>query len=284
MAKKGPTLRAVWFGQQLRELRDEAGYTLAEAAEVLQRNPATLSRIEGGEFPMRKPDLTALLDFYGVADQRTRDKMFNLSMEQWQKGWWDGFEDALYDRRFVDYVWLESRAREIMTYDVMLVPGLLQTPEYARAVIGAVEPENTHAQVERWVTLRMERQQVLTGSEAPELTSILDEAVLRRPVGGPAVMGAQLEHLMDAAKRPNVNLRVLPYRVGAHPAVNGTFKLFRLADPYPPVAYVESLAGGVYVEAPTADRFTAAYAWLRKAALDTEASAKLIAAAAEDLE
>ncbi|MGH3971938.1 MAG: Scr1 family TA system antitoxin-like transcriptional regulator, partial [Pseudonocardiaceae bacterium] len=138
--KSKVTLRAQWLGQSLRELRDASGMTLARAGEFLQRNAATVSRFESGEYPIRRPDLMALLDLYGVSDRRKRDGLLRLSEDVWQKGWWDGYEPDV-ERQFVDFVWLESRATAIRSFDPLVVTGLLQTREYAEAVITAAEWE-----------------------------------------------------------------------------------------------------------------------------------------------
>jgi transcriptional regulator with XRE-family HTH domain len=280
--RNGPTLRAQWLGQQLRELRDANELTLKQVADYLQCDPSTLSRFESAEYPIRRPYVMALLDLYGVSEQRRRDALMRLSEEVWQKGWWDGYANDV-DRRFIDYVWLESRAREIRTFDDTLLPGLLQTPGYARAAIQAAEPHSTAEQAERGVELRMTRQQVLTSDDPPCLRAILDEALLHRQVGGPAVLHEQLTRLTERAQLVNVDIRVLPFRAGAHASPTGAFKIFTMADPYPDVAYAETLAGSVYVETPGADRFAQAYDRLHHTALEPDESADLISALAEEM-
>jgi len=279
--RQGPTLRAQWLGQQLRELRDQAGRTLRESAEYLQRDPSTLSRFESGEYPIRHPDLLALLNLYGVSDERRRQELFALHEEVWQKGWWDRYAEDV-DRRLIDYVWLESRARELRSFDDTVVPGLLQTRAYAEAVIRAAEFDAPSEQVRRWVELRTTRQRVLTGANPLHLSVVLDEAVLRRLVGGPAVMRAQLDYLTESSQRTNVEIRVLPFSVGAHASPVGAFKVFRLDDPYPDIAFAETLAGAVYAEIPLASRFVHAYDRLHEAALGTVESAELISTLAEE--
>ncbi|SHF31234.1 helix-turn-helix domain-containing protein [Streptoalloteichus hindustanus] len=284
MAKRqGPTLRAQWLGQQLRDLREEANFTLRQAGEVLQRDGSTVSRFETGEFPMRRPDLLALLDFYGVDDRKQREALLALNQETWQKGWWDGYADEV-DRKFVDYVWLESRAQEIRTFETILVTGLLQTPGYARAAITAAEPTATDEQVERWLELRLARQKALYREDPLRLSVVLDESVLRREVGGADVMREQLVHLADMARRSNVEVRVLQLSAGAHTGPCGYLHVILLDDPYPQVGYIETLAGAIYVEPPVSERLVAAYARLQEIALGPEETVALIAAAAEDLE
>ena len=280
--RQGPTLRAQWLGQQLRELRDQAGFTLRQAADYLERDPSTVSRFESGEYPIRRADLLALLDFYGVSDKRRRDLLLALREEVWQRGWWDGYAEE-FDRRFIDLVWLESRAREIRSFDNTTLPGLLQIREYATAVIEAADFDIAPELLERGVELRMARQGVLSGDNPPHLRVILDEALLRRLVGGPAVLRAQLDHLVQCAQRPNIEIRVLPFSAGAHASPYGAFQLITLDDPYPDVAYAETLTGGVYVEMPLAERFVRAYDRLEEMALGALESAELISTAAEGL-
>jgi hypothetical protein len=163
-----------------------------------------------------------LLDFYTVSDKHRRDALLALREDVWRKGWWDGYADDV-DQRFIDYVWLEARAREIRTFDNTLLLGLLQTRDYARAVIEAGEFDRSQDLVDRGVELRMTRQGILTGDNPPRLTSIVDGAVLRRLIGGISVIRGQLKHLVECAERPNIEIRVLPFSAGAHasPAAGG---------------------------------------------------------------
>jgi hypothetical protein len=231
---------------------------------------------------VRRADLIALLDFYAVSDGRRRDALLTLREEVWRKGWWDGFAEEV-DRRFIDYVWLESRACEIHTFDNTLLLGLLQTRDYARAAIEAAEFDGPGDLVDRGVELRMARQGVLVGDDPPRLMSIIDEAVLRRLVGGTAVTRAQLHHLAECAQRPNIDIRVLPFRAGAHASPAGAFRILTLTDPYPNVAYTETLAGAVYVEAPDVQRFVQAYDRLQASASGRDESIELISALAKEL-
>jgi transcriptional regulator with XRE-family HTH domain len=277
-----PTLRAQWLGQSLRELRDANGMTLARAADFLQRNASTVSRFESGEYPIRRPDLMALLDLYGVSDRRRRDGLLRLSEEVWQKGWWDGYEPDV-ERQFVDFVWLESRATAIRSFDPLVVTGLLQTREYAQAVITAAEWEAEPAQIARWVQLRMDRQAVLHQEAPPRLSVIIDEFVLRREIGGPGVLRGQLAHLRTTAELPHVDLRVLPASIGTHASPNGNFLVFTTTEPDLDVGYAETLGGAVYVEPPDSERFVRVYDRLLNSALGPAESAELIRAIGEDL-
>lgn len=279
--RQGPTLRAQWLGQQLRELRESTGRTLKDAAEYLQRDPSTVSRFESADYPIRRPDLMALLDLYGVSDGRRRDGLLRLREDVWQSGWWEQHADAFYDPRFMDYVWLEGRASEIRSFDAFVVPGLLQTREYAEATIRAQDLDASTEDRERWLELRMERQRALMRDDGPQLSVVLDEAVLHRFAGSPAVMRAQLSHLTEVTEQPAVDVRVLPFRTPETTIPYSTFKVFVMGDPYPDVGYAETLGGAVYVEGDNAERFSRVYARLRAAVLEPDKSAEVIRAAAK---
>ncbi len=276
------TLRAQWLGQSLRELRDATGMTLAQAGEYLQRDASTVSRFESGEYPIRRPDLMALLDLYVVSDRRKRDGMLRLAEDVWQKGWWDGYEPDV-ERQFVDFVWLESRATKIRSFDPLAVTGLLQTREYAEAMITAAEWEAEPAQIARWVQLRMDRQAVLHQEAPPQLSVIIDEFALRHEIGGSGVLRGQLAHLLATAELPHVDLRVLPASVGAHASPSGYFLVFTIAEPNLDVGFAETLGGAVYVEPPNSERFVRVYGNLLNSALEPAESAKLIRDIGEDL-
>lgn len=276
-------LRSQRPGQQLRELRESSGLMLKEAAEYLQRNPSTVARFETGEYPIRRPDLMALLDLYGVSDSRRRDALLRLSQDVWQKGWWEGYSKDL-DGAFVDYVWLESRAKEIRAFDNTHLPGLLQTPDYARAFISAAEFDADDEQIDGWLDLRMARQRILSGDEPPRLMVIIDEGALRREVGGRECMSAQIRHLSEQAKKPNIEVRVLPFSAGAHASPTGAFRVFTMEEPLPSVGYVETPTGAIYVESPETERLTLTYDKLREAALSPDESAHLISEIAEEFE
>jgi transcriptional regulator with XRE-family HTH domain len=275
-----PTLRAQWLGQSLRELRDANGMTLARAADFLQRNASTVSRFESGEYPIRRPDLMALLDLYGVSDRHKRDGLLRLSEDVWQKGWWDGYEEL--EQPFGDLVWLESRATEIRSFDPSMIPGLLQTRGYATALITAADWDAEPAQIARWVQVRMDRRAVLHREAPPRLQVIMNESVLHREIAGPKVMSGQLAHLLDIATLPHVDLRVLPESIGAHASLSGGFRVFTTAEPDLEVGYAETIGGAVYAEPPASERFVRVYNRLLNGALGPAESAKLICALGED--
>ncbi|MGH3925811.1 MAG: DUF5753 domain-containing protein, partial [Pseudonocardiaceae bacterium] len=239
---------------------------------------------ESAVHPIRRGDVLALLDLYGVSDERTREGLLRLSEDVWRKGWWDGYANSV-DRQYIDLVWLQSRAERLRTYGAMLVPGLLQTREYAETLIrNAAAADTPEEEIEKGIELRMARQQILRGDEPVDFAAVIDESVLRRVIGSPEVMQKQLTTLLDAADWPNVEVRVLPLRRGAHTGLDGTFWIYEMPDPYPDVACVETLAGKLYVEEDTAvDQFRQAYHQLSAAALNGKESAALIVAAAKEL-
>lgn len=284
MGKRGrATLRAQWLGYLLRDLREANGLTLKDAAEYLQRDLSMISRFETGVYPIRRGDVMALIDLYGVEETRQREILLHLATEVWQKGWWDKYSGQV-DGSLIDLVWLESRTETMRAYSQAALLFLLQTHEYAQAMIRAVDPDASEEQVRRWVDLRMSRKGILDRNPPVRLSVILDEAVLRRPVGGAQVMAEQLRHIGVQAGRENIALRVLPFSVGAHASPNGGFQLLKMSDPFPEVAYVEGPAGALYVESAEAERIAGMYDRLKKAALTESESVGFVAALAEEFE
>ncbi|MEZ7127633.1 helix-turn-helix domain-containing protein [Nonomuraea sp. AD125B] len=277
--KRGVTLRAQWLGKHLRELRERAGLTLKEAGEYLQRDGSTVSRFETGLYPARTPDVLALLDLYGVTTSQEREGLVRLSRDVWQSGWWDNYSGDV-SHGIVDYAWLEARAESIYSFDALMIPGLLQTRDYMEAVIRAADPDVTDHQTNRWVDFRRARQGILT-DEGPHLSVVLDECVLRRPIGGPGTMRDQLTHLAKHATASKIEIRVLPLSAGAHASPDGAFRVFQLPQPFPAIAYVSTPAGAIYVEGDTADRLKLKYDRIRDNALSTKSSLELIGAVAE---
>ena len=202
----------------------------------------------------------------------------------WRKGWWDAYANTV-DRRYIDLLWLDARAERLRTYGAMLVPGLLQTREYAGTLIRNMATADTpEVQIGKMIELRMTRQQMLGGDAPISFAAVVDESVLRRVIGGSEVLRGQLTKLLEVTERPNVEVRVLPLRRGAHAGLDGSFWLYEMPDPYPDVTYVDTLAGALYVEEDAAvDRFRQAYDQLSAMALGGEESAALIAAAEKEL-
>jgi transcriptional regulator with XRE-family HTH domain len=255
----GPTVRRRLLGQQLRALREGAGVTLAEAAEAIRGSTSKVSRLETGQSPFRQRDVADLLTCYGLTDVEERDAVLSAARQASVPGWWRTYGDTL-PGWLATYVDLEDAAQLIRTYELQLVPGVLQTEEYARAVISrGLASSHPPEVIEERVRLRMSRQQLLTREGAPDVWVVIDEAVLRRVVGSAEVMRAQIEHLIDTAKTPNVTVQVLPFSAGLHSADGGAFTLLRFAEPeLPDVVYVERLISGVLLDRrDEVDRYTA---------------------------
>jgi len=273
----GPSLRSQWLGEKLRELRNSKKLPLKAVGEYLQRDPSTISRYENGEFPLRLVDLQALLSLYGVSDPKQRGDLEQICRDSWQKGWWDQHRDDLGDA-FLNLPWLESRADRICAYQVMVVHGLLQTRAYAEALIRNVEERKASSeQIERWVDLRMDRQQVVVGDDATQFAVILEEYVLNRPIGGTSVWQGQLENLLEQGERDNIEIRIMPVDRAPHAGHQGTFTLFELAEPYTPVAYIDTLGGPLFIEEPTVQRFGDVWNDLDSQALSPKRSRQMIA-------
>lgn len=281
--QRGPTLRAQWLGSELREMRERAGLTLKEVAEYLRRNASTVSRFESGLLPARVAEVLAYLDICGVDDPKRRDDLKAMSSELFRKGWWDGYAGDV-TGALIDRIWLESRATAICYFQPVAVPGLLQTREYASAVIRAAHGDASQEQVDRWVDLRMARQQLLDREEPVQLSAIIDEAVVRRLVGGQRVMREQLLHLVSLMERGDVDVRVLAFEAGAHASPDGQFDLFLMPEPYPQAACMQTPAGAVYVEADRAVPLAAAYDRLCDAAMSSASTAAFLEDLAARLE
>jgi hypothetical protein len=228
------------------------------------------------------PEVLAYLDLCGVDDARRREALKRLSQDVFQKGWWDGYAGEVAGS-LVDRIWLESRAQEIRTFQAVVVPGVIQTRDYAEALIRAADPDASDEQIGRWVEVRMTRQQLLSQEEPVRLAAILDEAVLRRKVGGGRVMRAQLQHLVELADRPNVEILVLPAEAGAHASPDGSFEVFEMAEPYPDAGYCQTPAGEVYVELASVERLASAYDRLRGMTLGRKDALAFIAGVAKGM-
>lgn len=280
----GPTVRRRRLGTELRRLRDSAGYKLEEVAGMLGVAPSTLSRIETGKAPTKLAYLSQLLELYQVTDAGQRQILVDMAREGHRKGWWAAYDDVLPSGLGV-YVGLEAEASGLRSYEIAVVHGLLQTTDYARAILRASAPRHTADQIERLVDLRMERQRRLDDNPPLDLWVIHDEAVIRRTVGGPVVMRHQLAHLLVAAGLPGVTLQVLPFDTGAHAGHDGPFSIVEFHDRSDSeVVYVESTAGPIYLEKDREVRACAeVFDRLRAAALPPEASLDLISKAAREL-
>ncbi|WP_157982402.1 helix-turn-helix transcriptional regulator [Nocardiopsis sp. FIRDI 009] len=277
------TLRAQWLGQILREMRERKGLALREVAEYLQRNLATIGRCEQGIYPIRRVDAAAMMDLYGVSDKKQREAVLELAGEVWKTGWWEQYSKDNVWSSTIDRAWLENRSASMRSFSTITVPGLLQTEEYARALMLAADRHATKREIERWVDLRMRRQRVFDRDEPLHLSAVIDEAALHRPVGGPKVMADQIRHLLKSAALPHFDIHVLPYSVGAHASPGGPFTLFKMSDPFPEVAHVESPAGSIYLETEAVDKLVDTYDWLHEHSLSDEDTTVLLAALEKEL-
>jgi transcriptional regulator with XRE-family HTH domain len=239
----------ILLGAQLRRLREARGITRDEAGYTIRASGSKISRMELGRVSFKERDVADLLEIYGVADAAEREALLDLARKANNTGWWHRYNDLL-PQWFQVYVGLEDAATLIRTYEVQFVPGLLQTEAYARAIMSIGQAGAQEEEVERRVRLRAERQQLLTRSGGgPRLWAVIDEAALRRLIGGPDVMREQLEHLLDALKYPNVILQIMPFRSGGHAAEGGPFTLLRFPEPdLPDVIYVEHLTSALYLD------------------------------------
>jgi transcriptional regulator with XRE-family HTH domain len=280
----GPTVRRRRLGTELRRLRESAGYKLEEVAGMLGVAPSTLSRIETGKAPTKSAYLSQLLELYKVTDAGQRQILVDMAREGHRKGWWAEYDDVLPSGLGV-YVGLEAEASALRSYEIGVVHGLLQTTDYARAVLRASAPRHTADQIERLVDLRMERQRRIDEDPPLDLWVIHDEAVIRRTVGGPVVMRHQLAHLLVVSGLPGVTLQVLPFDSGAHAGHDGPFSIIEFHDRSDSeVVYVESAAGPLYLEKDRDVRASSeVFDRLRAAALPPEASLELISRVAREL-
>ncbi|WP_406504714.1 helix-turn-helix domain-containing protein [Streptomyces sp. NBC_00212] len=247
--RSAPTVGQVVLGRRLQDLRERAGLRREEAAKVLRVAPATVRRMEMAEVSLKIPYVVLLLKAYGIGDGEA-EGFIALAEEANKPGWWQRFHDILPDW-FSMYVSLEGAASLIRSYEPHFVPGLLQTEEYARHVMrsGALGA-TSEADIDRHVALRMERQSLLTREDAPRLWVVMDETVLRRPVGSPQVMRDQIDRLLEASTLPNVTVQLAEFASGHHPGTYGPFVLFRFAVPeLPDMVYSEYLTGAVYLDA-----------------------------------
>jgi len=271
---RSPTVRRRELGALLRTMRTEAGMTVEQVAEALLVSPSKVSRLETGQRGVSPRDIRDLSDLYGVTDPALREHLAQLAREGRGQAWWQPF-----DLPYATYVGLEAEATSISDFEPGVFPGLLQLPPYARAVHEAIIPGLGPSVIDQRLAERRTRQQILTrGKDAPRLWAIMDEAVLHREVGGPEVMRAQLGHVIKVSAQANVTVQILPFDVGAHPALDSTFILLEFADPVPAVVYVEGLVGQVYLERPQdVDRYKQVFGRLRALSLSPEESIDLMA-------
>jgi transcriptional regulator with XRE-family HTH domain len=274
--QQSPTVRRRRLALELRRFRESARLTCEEVAEHLECSASKISRIETGRVSVAPRDVRDMLELYGASGEQ-RDSLVQLARESRQKGWWHAYSDAI-QPRFATYIGLESAASEIRIYEVALVPALLQTEDYARAVITAGSIGADGEAAERTLAVLMARQPLLTGEDPPRLWAVLDEAALRRRVGGAGLMRLQLEHLLALSGLAHVALQVLPFGAGAHPAMGRPFVILAFPERADPdVVYLEDLTSALYVEdVDEVDRYNVFFNHLRATALSFSDSTALI--------
>jgi transcriptional regulator with XRE-family HTH domain len=248
MTTRTPTGRRRRLGAELRRLREEAGLTIDRVAEALECSPSKVSRIETGQVSATPRDVRDMLGLYRVDDARL-EAMVQVAREARQRGWWQKFVDV--PDGVPAYVGLEAAATSIDVYMSLIVPALLQTPDYARAVIAAVRPDLPASELDRRVELRLRRQELLDQERPPVMRVLLDDTLLRRPVGGPAVLAAQRRRLLADADRPAITIQVLEVAAGAHAGMDGPFTIFGFPAPAErDVVALDSAADALYLEGP----------------------------------
>lgn len=274
-----PTVRRRRLGAELRKLREGLGMTAEEVAQRLMVSQSKISRLENGRRSISQRDVRDLCDVYNVADEQMRSSLMEMAKESRQRGWWHDFNDM--PTPYSVYIGLEAEASSIRAYESSFVPGLLQTEQYAHAVVTGTQPDTDVTAVQRRVQVRMKRQDRIHGevNQLGSLWTVIDEAVLRREVGSRQVMADQLKHLMALSERPNITIQVIPFSHGAHPGMTGTFSLLEFPESADStVVYFEGVTSDLYLEK-EADvrRYTGLYDHLRAAALGVAESRSLIA-------
>lgn len=284
--RPSPTVRGRRLRYELRRFREQRGLTIEQVAEQSGGDwtPSAISRWETGDRRIRPTDLRALLDIYGVRDDE-REVLLALAREARNRGWWQSYRSDAVPEWFQVYLGLEAEAASLHQYGSELVPGLFQTADYYRAFMRAAPAAGDDEAIERKVAVRLERQQRLASDDPPVCWAVLNEAVVRRTVGGPEVMRQQLNHIVELANRQQVNVQVLPFSGGAHPAMDGSFIILGFPEAQDPaVVYLENQTGSLYLEKqPEVDRYQAVFNHLVAKALDPEPSVRLIAEAAAGL-
>ncbi|WP_376767184.1 helix-turn-helix domain-containing protein [Streptomyces bohaiensis] len=280
----GPMVRRILLGAQLRRLRESQGVTREAAGYSIRASESKISRMELGRVSFKPRDVADLLTLYGVTEESEREPLLSMARNSGLAGWWHSYHDVL-PGWFPTFVGLEEAANDIRTYEVQFIPGLLQSEEYAHAVVTSNFPELTPAEVDRRVGLRMGRQKLLLSENAPRLHCVLDEAALRRAYGGAEVMRAQLSLLEQLSERDNVTLGVVPFSHGGHAGVAGAFVLLSFAEEeIADVAYVEELTSALYLDKPEdTTAYRTAFDGLSGAALDPAATRHLLHEIAEQL-
>jgi transcriptional regulator with XRE-family HTH domain len=273
---QNPTLRGRRLATELMRHREASGLSREEAARQLEWSTSTIFRIETGRSRPQPGNVRVLLDLYGVTGPE-RDGLIQLARDARQPGWWHSFRDVL-PNPYEVYIGLEAGTTSIRNFEPVVVPGLLQTADYAREIFRNGPIELDPDEVERLLEVRLARQKILARDDRPRLWAVIDEAVIHRVVGGNEVMHRQLRHLADAAQQGKTTIQVVPYRAGAHAGTTGPFVILDFPEATDPtVVYVETLAGDIYLEDRSdVSRYTLAFDRLRAAALHPDDSVQLI--------
>ena len=280
--RQTPTVRLRRLAVELRSLRTASGLTREEVVERTGINSVTMYRIEHARVRPQTRTLRTLLDLYGV-EKEQQAELVALLRDARERGWLHPYQSEL-PEQYMTFIGFEGEAESASNYESLFVPGLLQTEDYARAVITGVLPFASRDEVERRVEVRMERQQVLRGDNPLQLWGIVDEAALRRQVGSPAVMRAQFRHIMEASELPNVTFQVIPFDAGAHAGMPGSFIVLQFAEEaIPDVIYIDSMAGDLFLEAESdVRRYKLVFEHLRAVSASPDASRALLASLATE--
>jgi transcriptional regulator with XRE-family HTH domain len=280
----GPTVRRRQLMAELKRLREAAGLSQEAVAEQLDWHPTKLMRIETGRTSPHPNDVRLMAEVYGMTDREQVAAFVKLARDARQKGWWYSYRDVLLNR-YDFFIGLESEAVSVRAFALAVLPGLLQTEDYARAVIRGGPQELGRDEIEGRVEVRMKRQDVLARDERPQLWAILDESVIRRVVGSPAVMRAQLQRLITDGEQGRTTIQVVPYRADPHPGLAGPFIILGFEEPAEPdIVYLETVGGNLYVDKPEEARlFATAFDHLRAVALSPGDTRAMLRAAAEAL-
>ncbi|MFJ1551158.1 helix-turn-helix transcriptional regulator [Streptomyces sp. NPDC088246] len=271
--KRNPAPKSVYRRQlssRLKELRDEVELTMAEVAKTVEINQGTLSRIESGDRGTSPVLVKAMLDCYGVTDTAVREDILDLvrADQAHKQKWWRKYSAVINTTQYGGYLELEAGTTSLRSYEPQLIPGLLQTADYARKVIAAMRVDLDAKQIEALVDVRMNRQALLEGESAPKLWVVIDEAAIRRMSGSPTALKGQLERLLEVEPRTNITLQLLPFDAGFHPGLYGSFMLMGFPEPNPDLVWVENLTNSVYFEgSEDVGRYTEVFDHLRATAL-----------------
>ncbi|WP_225800422.1 helix-turn-helix transcriptional regulator [Streptomyces sp. NK15101] len=270
-----PTVRRRRLGQELRKLREAKNMTAEQVAERLLVSQSKISRLENGRRSISQRDVRDLCGVYEVEDERMVDSLMQMAKDSRQQGWWHAFGDIPYSV----YIGLETDAESLRMYESQIIPGLLQTPAYAEAVISGAMPESTPVEIEKRVTVRTRRQERIRDEERPlRLWAVIDEGALHRIVGSRQLMVEQLEHLIEQSHLPHVTVQVIPFEMGAHPGISGQYSILEFPDTSDSsVVYIEGVTSDLYLEkAQDVGKYSVMYEHLRAQALNVDQTREFI--------